>query len=220
MGRIGTQFYRLDAAEEFLASAGSGEAIDPVTQRCIAKLQIVPSIFNDPKNWFRACDADGDKKLSRDEVVAALKAQLPLDNRAIDRFRTDEAAWRTWDTDGSGFVEYKEIMDEDRGLLKFIRDAFAASAEEAPVPDLRRDRNAWYHRWDEDNSGELEFEEVLRAFAKSFNIDVNGITQLRETLSAVWPVFDIDGSGAVDKKEFMIPNDGLADTVLATMRLR
>ena len=32
----------------------------------------------DPKTWFRICDADGDRRLSRDEVVAALKAQLPL----------------------------------------------------------------------------------------------------------------------------------------------
>ena len=53
----------------------------------------------DPKAWFRLCDADGDRKLSRDEVVSALKAQLPLDNKAIDKFRTDDAAWRMWDSD-------------------------------------------------------------------------------------------------------------------------
>ena len=56
-------------------------------------------VVEDPKAWFRLCDADGDRKLSRDEVVSALKAQLPLDNRAIDRFRTDDAAWRLWDAD-------------------------------------------------------------------------------------------------------------------------
>ena len=73
-------------------------------------------------------------------------------------------------------------------------------------------------RWDEDGSGELEFEEVVRAFAKSFNIDVAGISQLRESLQAVWCVFDTDGSGAIDRQEFMAPNGGLADTVLATIR--
>ena len=52
-------------------------------------------------------------------MLAALKAQLPLDNNAIDRFRTDTEAWKTWDTDGSGSIEYKEIMDEDKGLLKY-----------------------------------------------------------------------------------------------------
>ena len=56
-------------------------------------------VVQDPKAWFRLCDADGDRKLSRGEVVSALKAQLPLDNRAIDKFRTDDAAWHLWDAD-------------------------------------------------------------------------------------------------------------------------
>ena len=72
----------------------------------------------DPKTWFRICDQDGDRRLSREEVLSALKAQLPLDNRALERFRSDEAAWRSWDQDGSGFIEYVEIMEPERGLLK------------------------------------------------------------------------------------------------------
>lgn len=35
--------------------------------------------MEDPKTWFRVCDVDGDRRLSRDEVISALKAQLPLD---------------------------------------------------------------------------------------------------------------------------------------------
>lgn len=34
--------------------------------------------LEDPKTWFRICDVDGDRRLSRDEVISALKAQLPL----------------------------------------------------------------------------------------------------------------------------------------------
>ena len=34
--------------------------------------------LKDPKTWFRICDVDGDRRLSRDEVISALKAQLPL----------------------------------------------------------------------------------------------------------------------------------------------
>ncbi|CAE8594290.1 unnamed protein product, partial [Polarella glacialis] len=219
--RLSPHFYRLDAAEEFLARAGSGngngQALCPFTQREIAGVKAVPSLLDDPKGWFRACDADGDRKLSREEVVSALKAQLPLDNRAIDRFRTEEAAWRSWDADGSGFIEYVEVMDESKGLLKFVRDSFLRSSEDGVVPDLRKDREAWFRYWDEDNSGVLEFEEVLRAFAKSFHIDLAGVEALRESLQAVWGIFDSDNSGAVDRREFMLPYDGLADTVLATM---
>ena len=53
---------------------------------------------------------------------------------------------------------------------------------------------------------------------RSFGIDVAGIQQLRETLRAVWGIFDTDGSGAIDRKEFMARNEGLADTLLAEMR--
>merc|ERR1712061_106177 len=135
-------------------------------------------------------------KLSRAEVVEALKAQLPLDNTALERFITDDAAWREWDVDGSGFIEYVEIMNGEKGLLAFVRASFARAAEEKPVPDINRDRIGWYRRWDEDGSGQLEFEEVLRAFAKTFHIGVVGIAQLRESLGAVWPIFDMDNSGA------------------------
>lgn len=215
--RVGPQFFRLDAAEAFLNQAGNTVPLCPVTQHRIARVLPVPSLLDDPKGWFRACDVDGDKKLSREEVVSALKAQLPLDNTAIEQFRSNNEAWRTWDVDGSGYIEFVEIMDDEKGLLKFVRDSFSRSCDELPVPDLRKDREGWYRRWDEDNSGELEFEEVLRAFAKSLRIDVAGISQLRESLQAVWFIFDTDSSDSVDKREFMAPNDGLADTVLATM---
>eukprot|EP00438_Fugacium_kawagutii_P009181 Skav206222 [mRNA] locus=scaffold1844:601660:605945:- [translate_table: standard] len=131
--------------------------------------------------------------------------------------------------DRSGFIEYVEIMDAERGLLKFIRDTFVKAEAEKPVPDLQKDRDAWYRRkgepnlrWDEDGSGELEFEElrseVVRAFAKSFRVDVAGISGLRDSLREVWCIFDTDNSGSIDRREFMKSNDGLADTVLATMR--
>lgn len=215
--RTSPNFFRKDAVDEFMAKCGNAEPSDPVTQRSIAKVRDVPNVMENPKMWFRACDVDGDNKLSRDEVISALKAQLPLDSRSIDVFKTDDAAWGKWDADRSGFIEFEEIMDAEKGLLKFIAEAFSRSADELPIPDLRVDRMGWYSRWDEDNSGELEFDEVLRAMTKTFNIDVAGVNQLREALQAVWVIFDGDGSGSVDKAEFLEPRDGLADTILATL---
>jgi len=215
--RVGPQFFRYEAAEEWIAESNDITKECPVTHQPVASVALVPSILEDPKGWFRVCDVDGDRKLSRLEVVEALKAQVPLDNAALDRFVTNDAAWREWDADGSGFIEYVEIMDESKGLLGFIKSTFAGRQVDKPIPDIKKDRHGWYQRWDEDGSGELELEEVIRAFAKSFNIGVSGLAQLRESLRAVWPVFDVDGSGAVDKKEFLQPREGLCDTVIATM---
>jgi len=217
--RVGPQFFRYEAAEEWIAESNDVTKECPVTHLPIASVVLVPSMLDDPKGWFRVCDVDGDRRLSRAEVVEALKAQLPLDNAALERFATDDGAWREWDSDGSGFIEFPEIMDEDRGLLGFVRAAFARASECKPVPDIQKDRHGWYQRWDEDGSGELEFEEVIRAFAKSFHIGVSGIAQLRESLRAVWPIFDMDNSGAIDKSEFLQPRDGLCDTIIATMAI-
>jgi len=159
--RVGTQFYRLDAAEELFRSTSGAKC--PETGKSVLKAKVEPSILEDPKGWFWACDAGGDRKLSRDEVVSTLKAQLPPDNHSIERFRSDASAWQSWDKDGSGFIEYAEIMDEDQGLLKFVHDSYGRIADDRPVPDLRKDREARYRHRDEDNL-------VVRAMAKSFSI--------------------------------------------------
>jgi Ca2+-binding EF-hand superfamily protein len=188
-----------------------------MTRKSVASVRLVPSIVDDPKAWFAVCDVDGDERLSRREVVEALKAQLPLDNAALEQYLTDDAKWRTWDADGSGSIEFVEIMDKERGLLAFVLSTFQRQRQNAAVPDIRRDRDGWFRHWDEDGSGELDVDEVVRAFTKTFRIDVATIAQLRECLQAVWIVFDTDGDGTVSREEFLRPSDGLADTVIATL---
>lgn len=53
----------------------------------------VPDIRSDPESWFRAVDIDGDGRLSRSEVVECLKAQLPVDNQALDQALDDPRHW-------------------------------------------------------------------------------------------------------------------------------
>merc|ERR1712216_68987 len=89
--------------------------------------------------------------------------------------------------------------------------------DDAPVPDIRRDREAWDRHWDMDGSGSLEFEEVVRAFTKTLRTDIGSIADLRECLRAVWPLFDVDGDGTVSIAELRRPVDGLADTIIATL---
>ena len=37
------------------------------------------------------------------------------------------------------------------------------------------------------------------------------------TVQAIWSIFDTDGSGSIERGEFLRPNEGLADTILATL---
>lgn len=213
--RVSPHFFQFKAASDWLAT-GSAEC--PMTRKPVCSVKAVPCLTEDPEGWFAACDVDGNGRLSRREVVEGLKAQLPLDNVALEHFVHDDGAWRCWDTDGSGAIEFAEIVSGDRGLLSFVQATYARSGTDGtPVPDIRLDREAWYRHWDMDGSGSLEFEEVVRAFAKTLRIEVNGISDLRDCLRAAWPLFDVDGDGTVSTAELRRPVDGLADTVIATL---
>ena len=84
----------------------------------------------------------------------------------------------------------------------------------------KRDKEAWYAYWDEDGSGSLEKEEVVRALLKTLKItaDQARVQQMRSTVDAIWPIFDSDGSGSIERDEFLLPGDGLADMILATLQ--
>ena len=63
----------------------------------------------------------------------------------------------------------------------------------------------------------VEKEEVVRALVKTFGLgaDMPSLRNIRQIVDAVWCVFDPDGSGAVDRREFLM-RDGLADTIVAS----
>jgi len=87
------------------------------------------------------------------------------------------------------------------------------------VPDIR-DKRAWYDFWDKDGSGSLEKEEVVRALVKTLKLthDPARVQVMRSTIECTWGIFDPDGSGSIDRNEFLLPGDGLADMILATVQ--
>ena len=40
---------------------------------------------------------------------------------------------------------------------------------------------------------------------------------MRQSVDAIWYIFDDDGNGSIDRDEFLKPNEGLADTIIATI---
>jgi len=47
------------------------------------------------------------------------------------------------------------------------------------------------------------------------SLDLSQLEENRQTVKAVWPLFDLDGSGSIDLDEFCSP-DGLGDTIIAS----
>ena len=106
-----------------------------------------------------------------------------------------------------------------QGLVAYVRTAFERRGGPGAIPDIRSDKEGWYRYWDEDNSGTLEKEEVVRALLKTLGLtsDQPRVQQMRATIDAIWPIFDTDGNNSIDREEFLAPNEGLADTIIATV---
>jgi len=217
--RVSQHFFNLEAAREWLAS-GSGQC--PMTRKRITSVLEVPDMRDDPEGWFSAVDINGDGKLSRLEVIECLKAQLDVDSASLDAAAADPDhwMWAQWDTDGSGFIERHELLSP-QGLASYVRQAFERRSAEGAIPDIASNKEAWYRYWDADNSGALDREEVVRALLKTFRMtsEQERVTMMRNTIDAIWPIFDDDGSGSIERNEFLRPNEGLADTIIATLGL-
>jgi len=237
--RVSNHFFNLGAAQEWLRS-GNGHC--PLTRLPISSVLAVPDLRADLQAWWRVVDVNGDGRLSRHELIEALKAQLPIDAAKLDDALADPShwLWEQWDKDRSGFIERAEAP----GLVAFVQQVFASSGGgKGPIPDMARgrlgwcrhwepsrklrptllkarDKLGWYNYWDEDNSGSLEKEEVVRALVKTLGLSTSPtrVQQMRSTVDAIWAVFDADGSESIERDEFLRPGEGLADTIVATMQ--
>lgn len=172
--------------------------------------------ISDPQAWFQAVDTDFDGRLTKDEVVAALKATCRgLDVAAFDR--DIDSLWVNWDANRDGYVTIDEIFRENIGLLAYARQAYAQTRSPVDPPPLS-DQHAWFTFWDGDRSNTLDKAEVHRALVKTFDLeaDPSAIAAMGSTLDAVWGIFDMDNNGTIDRGEFVAP-DGLGATLAANL---
>ena len=175
----------------------------------------LPNPIVDPRAFFDCIDADHGGCLSKSEVIDGLKATVDLDWRQIDS--SVDALWSTWDRDGNGSISYEEMTAPRSGLLDYIRRNYPG--QRLPEsPNILQQPRQWFQYWDEDSSNSLEKDEIVRALIKTFRVTQGTVevSTIRETLDCVFPIFDDDGSGAIDIDEFT-KTDGLCDTIIASM---
>ena len=84
--------------------------------------------------------------MAAEDVLATLKAQLPVDEEAIDA-RWD-SLWAHFDHNGSGTLAYDDIAAPERGLVAFLERAGLNKATpktpRPPPPKLESEPGAWF----------------------------------------------------------------------------
>jgi Ca2+-binding EF-hand superfamily protein len=187
----------------------------PFCRREFVRLVEIPKIQLDPRAWFAIMDEDNDGALTYEEIIHGLKSQLKLDWHRIE---TDvDTLFSKWDADRNGTVSFTEFADPSRGVMAYLQQKYPQNPRPLP-PNIRADKHAWFRYWDEDNSGELDKDEVIRALVKTFRLyDIEYHTVVN-MVDIIWPLFDVDGSGKIDINEFVQP-DNLADTICAQLAI-
>ena len=91
----------------------------PQCRAPIDGLVTVPSIADDPERWFFCVDADGNGRLSRQQVVNILVRQFPIDSATLEQWLP--TLWERWDPSGTGHITKDEFLNPEQGLMRFVR---------------------------------------------------------------------------------------------------
>jgi hypothetical protein len=184
--RVSAQFFNLNALKRWFKLSQTC----PITGQRAHRVLELPDIRADPAAWFKIVDMDGDGKLSRTEIIDALKAQLPIDCKRLDM--EAKALWAVWDKDGSGFIEEAEFFGPE-GMVAAVSVAFEiVSTAPAAIPSIGTDRKSWFAFFDEDKNCILEEAEFRRGMIKTLHLgmrsdDIVNIGHL--CINLLWDVY-------------------------------
>lgn len=82
-----------------------------------------------------------------------------------------------------------------------------AEFEEATcLPTLDADPEGWFRCADVEGDGRLSKQQVLQLLLCQFPLDAH---KFEASMELLWPTFDIDGSGYIDRAQFFAPSHGL-----------
>lgn len=185
----------------------------PICKAAYSALVPVPSVKVDVEAWFRHIDKDNDGALAYQEIIDGLKEQLALDWARVEA--DVDRLWPSWDHDRNGKVSLEEFANPRTGVVVYLTSHYPMAPRANP-PDITKDKAAWFRFWDEDHSQSLDKDEITRALIKTFRLYHITSAVVMEIVNVLWPMFDSDGSGKIDLREFCAP-DNLGDTLIAQL---
>lgn len=195
----------------------------PLDRQNFDRLDRIPNPVDQPEEWFRAIDVNGDGELTYQEALEGLKTAIPVDWRGIEA--DVDSMWTRWDPDGNGTISMAEFLTRGVGLIEYLSLHFPREEREAPPPLLLggpddagwlNSCTAFFNYWDLDGNGTLEQGEMTRALVKTFRLHQGFSENVAEALENVWPIFDDNGDGVLSLEEFSA-REGLGETIVATV---
>lgn len=168
-GRVCQHLMHACCAEQWVRARPSC----PICRAQAVSVEVLPDFVKCPADFFCALDIDGNGSIDKREAGSALRAMLPVDRDGAWVEAHIDSLWERWDEDGNGVISLEEFLRPHAGLLAYVqkhcpsRAMLAPDAQIPPVTDERR----WFDYWDEDSSGYLEQNEMVRALIRTFRLE-------------------------------------------------
>eukprot|EP00929_Paragymnodinium_shiwhaense_P058291 TRINITY_DN2917_c0_g1_i3.p1 TRINITY_DN2917_c0_g1~~TRINITY_DN2917_c0_g1_i3.p1 ORF type:complete len:297 (-),score=72.95 TRINITY_DN2917_c0_g1_i3:97-987(-) len=108
-------YFHYDCAKSLTAAALRN---CPLCREAFWRPEMMPDIRQQPKEWFRTADFGGTMRLTREEVLDALGAVLPIDTNRFENVLLPEL-WKEWDQDSRG-IALQEFEEPKHGLLTWV----------------------------------------------------------------------------------------------------
>lgn len=171
--------------------------------------------FNVPMDWimsarsiFERYDLTGDGKLDPEEFELLLRSMLKDNYKSAKQMPRE--LFKRADASDDGQVDFAEFLQWftshaflEKMLMPPSQQKVRGLARKWEIPlDIVETIHKEFSRYDEDESGTIEFEEFKKLLYTLLKIP-SGLDLPNSRVTAFWKEIDIDGSGYVDFEEFL-----------------
>jgi len=178
-----------------------------------------PPGLDSPVEWFDFTDTDQNGRISQEQVITSLCATLHASSnqRIFIRNKVQES-WTKFDRNHDMQLSKSEFLSRSMVtfLMRLERD-FAKTHKKVKSPEAAMNRRVpvgqapplsngkrWFDHYDISRDKLLSKEEVINALFELLKAKSSKEQDaIRHTIEKAWVVFDDDGSGQIDRWEFL-----------------